>query len=512
MTTNSPKPSRRVPSSFAAVLAAPSKTDRIGQLQAALDMVMDKNRDLKARLRTLKARFDSMIGLTTDKVKEVKAKIAMCISHPSLLRIDFGSSGRSCAQILVLVGDLVHILLPDIAARTSKFELFVTRFYGSDFAWWSSHMLDALTFLGQALPLQGKDARPESMSDSEWEDLDALARLMVMLNLVESVYCIVMHACTTRDVWQLLCQRYGTSESKDVLRVRCRMRQRKGQHRLDATTLTTSEENVVYEVTHNGEVVLASMCTPELEQPASSCETQVVVQALCPSVDSHVARQESSDSTMTCVDDRHFDALKSFTDTPLPMSESLSHGTSCVDVIAREIDACEPCMAMLFDTESIYEPNFREPETDVLFYDASDMFEDDSVLQTPMHAHDAEEWINRVKTDLEDKAETLSQALVNEVLIQDNEDKDDDDDDDEDADQTDGTFGHDQGPDDDDNQDDPPSGTGPSTAGPQQHYQTLLVPKHSHLHQHQKVIVKLTRVHHILVEVATDKWLERKLS
>ncbi|MCO5597080.1 hypothetical protein L7F22_051154 [Adiantum nelumboides] len=228
--------------------------------------------------------------------------------------------------------------------------------------------------------------------------------------------------------------------------------------RLDATTLTTSEADVVYEVTHNGEVVLASMCTLEvlmscdgtlslqwmldtdapfhvsqrldvrmslpsgallvlrrvchvpsltrslisssemvvctptevrqLEPTAGSCETQLVVQGLCPNVDFSVARQESSDSkTMTCVDDRHDDALRSFKDMPLPMSDSLSHGTSCVDVIAKEIDACEPCMAMFIDTESVDKPDFREPETDVLFYDTSDMFEDDSVLQTSMYDH-----------------------------------------------------------------------------------------------------------------------------
>ncbi|MCO5582343.1 hypothetical protein L7F22_036237 [Adiantum nelumboides] len=192
--------------------------------------------------------------------------------------------------------------LPNMAARTSEFELFVTRFDESNFAWWSSHMLDALTCLDQALPVQGKDARPKSMSDSAWEDLDAIAWLTIMLSLVESVYCIVMHACTTRD-------------------------------------------------------------------------------GLCPSVGSSVARQESSDSeTMTCVDDKHDDALRSFTDMPLPMSDGLSHGTSCVDVIARETDVCEPCMAMLINTESVDEPDFWEPEMNVLFYDGSDMFEDDSVL------------------------------------------------------------------------------------------------------------------------------------
>ncbi|MCO5575871.1 hypothetical protein L7F22_029676 [Adiantum nelumboides] len=166
------------------------------------------------------------------------------------------------------------------------------------------------------------------------------------------------------------------------------MRQCRRQHRLDATALTTSEADVVYEVTHDSEVVLASMCNPKLEQAIGSYETQLVVQGLCPSEDSSVAQEESFDSkTMTCVDDMHDDALRSFTDMPFPMSDSLSHGTSCVDVIARETDACEPCMAMLIDTESVDEPDFREPETDVLFYDASDMFEVDSVLQTPMYDH-----------------------------------------------------------------------------------------------------------------------------
>ncbi|MCO5591538.1 hypothetical protein L7F22_045524 [Adiantum nelumboides] len=102
-------------------------------------------------------------------------------------------------------------------------------------------------------------------------------------------------------------------------------------------------------------VVCASIEVRQLEHQTNSCETQLVVQGLCPSVDFGVAQQESSDSKMmNCVDDRHDDALRSFTDIPLLMSDSLSHGTSCVDVIARETDACEPCMAMLIDTEFLY--------------------------------------------------------------------------------------------------------------------------------------------------------------
>ncbi|MCO5574937.1 hypothetical protein L7F22_028732 [Adiantum nelumboides] len=78
---------------------------------------------------------------------------------------------------------------------------------------------------------------------------------------------------------------------------------------------------------------------------------------------------------------------------------------------------------------------------------------------------DAQKWIDRVKTDLDDKAETFSQALVKKVLVahfqdMDNDDDDDDDDDDDEVDDDDdeandtedqqGTSRHNQGLDDDD--------------------------------------------------------------
>ncbi|MCO5553832.1 hypothetical protein L7F22_007358 [Adiantum nelumboides] len=82
---------------------------------------------------------------------------------------------------------------------------------------------------------------------------------------------------------------------------------------------------------------------------------------------------------------------------------------------------------------------------------------------------DAQEWTNRVRTDLEDK-----------------EDADDDDDDGEEQ-QIEGTSEQDPGSDDDDDdQDDPPSGTRPSSGGLPQNHQTLPIPSQSHLHQHPK--------------------------
>ena len=149
-------------------------------------------------------------------------------------------------------------------------------------------MHDALTHLGQALPLEGIDARPESMSDSEWEDLDELARSTIYLHLEESVYSMVMYACTARDLWQTLCARYGTPESRETSRARgrsrrhrdivcwhcghtghfrrrCfwRMRQRRRQRRHDALALADVGADVAYEATYDGDVMFASSVTPD---------------------------------------------------------------------------------------------------------------------------------------------------------------------------------------------------------------------------------------------------------
>ncbi|KAI5056475.1 hypothetical protein GOP47_0028293, partial [Adiantum capillus-veneris] len=41
---------------------------------------MEENRDLKARLSKLEARFDYMVELATDKVKEVESKVTQAQS------------------------------------------------------------------------------------------------------------------------------------------------------------------------------------------------------------------------------------------------------------------------------------------------------------------------------------------------------------------------------------------------------------------------------------------------
>ncbi|MCO5584811.1 hypothetical protein L7F22_038743 [Adiantum nelumboides] len=61
--------------SFSAVLASLTKADRIGQLQAALDIVIEENHNVKARLSKLEARFDFIADVTSNKVKEFETKV-----------------------------------------------------------------------------------------------------------------------------------------------------------------------------------------------------------------------------------------------------------------------------------------------------------------------------------------------------------------------------------------------------------------------------------------------------
>ncbi|MCO5551454.1 hypothetical protein L7F22_004957 [Adiantum nelumboides] len=76
--TNTPRTPTSIKHSFATVLAAPRK--RVAQLQTALDRVMEENGELKAHISKLEARFDSMVNLATNKVKEVEAKVTQAHS------------------------------------------------------------------------------------------------------------------------------------------------------------------------------------------------------------------------------------------------------------------------------------------------------------------------------------------------------------------------------------------------------------------------------------------------
>ena len=46
------------------------------------------------------------------------------------------------------------------------------------------------------------------MLDGDWDDLDALARYIISLNLAESVYFTMVNEKTTKSLWNKLCATY----------------------------------------------------------------------------------------------------------------------------------------------------------------------------------------------------------------------------------------------------------------------------------------------------------------
>ena len=61
--------------SFAEVLAAPIKSDRIALLEATFEKIQSENTSLKMRISTLEARLDSLVKLVIDKAKDVETKV-----------------------------------------------------------------------------------------------------------------------------------------------------------------------------------------------------------------------------------------------------------------------------------------------------------------------------------------------------------------------------------------------------------------------------------------------------
>ena len=97
-------------------------------------------------------------------------------------------------------------------------------FDGSDFAAWRECMRSALTQRGLHGPLSGDAGRPRDMSDNQWQELDELALSTLCFHLVESIYALVMHEATMRELWQRLHEMYDGSESSKT-----RVRQRRSR-------------------------------------------------------------------------------------------------------------------------------------------------------------------------------------------------------------------------------------------------------------------------------------------
>ncbi|MCO5576670.1 hypothetical protein L7F22_030485 [Adiantum nelumboides] len=117
------------------MLAAPSKLDRLMQLQATLDRVLEENFELESRLSKLEEQFNSMVDLTTNKVKEVEAKrqyaldmlseygmvnckpISMPLDQNVKVRADEGQVLEDATMYRQIVGSLIYLTIsrPDLS-------------------------------------------------------------------------------------------------------------------------------------------------------------------------------------------------------------------------------------------------------------------------------------------------------------------------------------------------------------------------------------------------------------
>ena len=73
----------------------------------------------------------------------------------------------------------------------------IRKFDGNNFALWKEQMQDVLVQKKQRLPImQATCTENLGMTQIEWEELDALARSTIRLDLVESVYFTVLECAT----------------------------------------------------------------------------------------------------------------------------------------------------------------------------------------------------------------------------------------------------------------------------------------------------------------------------
>ena len=59
-------------------------------------------------------------------------------------------------------------------------------------------------------------AKPVDMYDGDWDDVDALARYTIRLNLAKLVYFIVVNEKTIKSLWNKLCTTYEETASNKV--------------------------------------------------------------------------------------------------------------------------------------------------------------------------------------------------------------------------------------------------------------------------------------------------------
>lgn len=91
----------------------------------------------------------------------------------------------------------------------AKFD--VEKFDGKiNFRFWQFEVLDILVHQGLHKVLEGKDGKPQDMSDEEWEDCDRQASYTIRLYLVKEIISVVAKEKSAASIWTKLESLYLT--------------------------------------------------------------------------------------------------------------------------------------------------------------------------------------------------------------------------------------------------------------------------------------------------------------
>jgi hypothetical protein len=100
--------------------------------------------------------------------------------------------------------------------QSSKFE--VEKFNGKNkFALWKLKMRDLLVQQGLQKALAGKSKKPTSMTDEDWEDLDARSLGIVRLCLAYELLFNIAKETTTTGLWTKLESLYMTKNLSNII-------------------------------------------------------------------------------------------------------------------------------------------------------------------------------------------------------------------------------------------------------------------------------------------------------
>ena len=92
----------------------------------------------------------------------------------------------------------------------------IKKFDGSNFALWKEQIQGVLVQKKQRLPiLQNSTIEDNILTQIQWDELDALARSRLRLQLAESIYFTILECPTAYFVWQKLCITYEKNSTRN---------------------------------------------------------------------------------------------------------------------------------------------------------------------------------------------------------------------------------------------------------------------------------------------------------